>query len=722
MADPLFDMAVNAGLFPGYNPATTDNSLIDPSSEVDSPASLVSGIGRDTLSEASAVPNKPGLSFTSPDATPGSSTLGKVGGEVGVSSSGKGFSANKAQQIDAAMTPGYQGDLARADAAANAWDQGGFDILKQAHDHETAAAKGVADATIAKIQEEGHQANLMAGLQDTFARDEQEAELRAQAQSQVAMNNYMAALADFRATKIDPGQWWGNLPTSAKVGTLASVFVHDFLGVKGMHTSAMDTLNAAIDRNINAQVQNLHTKGEVAEGFKSLWYMQRHQAASDAEARVRVRGLMLEGMKQQVIAHMSQFDAGLASAQGQAAIAALDEASAKNFIELQKHIDANKVALRQQATAWNVAKMNNAQEGWANAIRAKQLDLEAKKFAASQQKGMQMPSDFIINPETNKAEFVARPGTRPETVDKAKEVVINATGFTKALSELRAFERSLPPTFDPLVGTRLSNEQQREYDALVTQLAHNLVHANGEKATDQDVVDFKKSIPMDTYFTNGGVARILAATQSRGLVQPQAWIQQYFDDVPKQYQFEGPKGELFAGTKADATAVASGKDKEKSFDQTQLDDTLKNIRGPQSGETDKNPPANAKALHDELDKRYPSLASARESEFSGSNGQVNEAEKSIAYLALLAKESQHVDGKDVPTPAAIKAYEALKREAQTFLQPDPFNQGQMDWRGAAAALELEALSHDGAFQSSIVNDPGTPSFAPKPGEFNIGGK
>lgn len=725
MGNPLVDLAQQSGLFPdmfspepvqgpqagvypsdvqGYEPSALPSeyeALQNPQSPVTSP------------SQVPGVAPPQGGPVTAPSQLPGSTVGAGRSTSSSVSASGSGYSEAKKAKIDK-NDAALNADLAKADAQAKASGENQIDVQQQSHDSQVVSAKGVAKATVDKINAEGMQARLLADVQDGFAQVEQQAYQEAQATSNQHKADYLAALADFRATKINPGQLWQNMGAGNQFGMLVSAFVHDFLGVKGMHTSAMDTLNKAIDRNISAQEQALKTKGEVAEGFKSLWYMQRNQSASDAEARARVRGFLLESAKQQVTANMAQYEAGLATAQGQAALSAIDKEFAKNLVDIYKHIDSNAVALREQAIKWHADKLRAANESWSNAIAAKNAETNRMRLALDKSQfdkaAAAMPNSIIYNPETNKGEWIARAGTRPETIDKIKENVINSTAFNAAVQELRDFERTLPPVLDPLKGTRLSNEQQRMYSAIQKRLAHAMVKANGERATDKDVEQYMESVPMDTYLTVGGVKKILADTQRFGLITPQAWIQQYADDVPKEFQPEGPKGQIFGGAKADATAVANGDDEKLTRDQKLRQDFLGKVDGPASTKTYKPDAAYLNDYHEEFIKRYPQMAAKEVEETQLNPGEVSGAEDGMAHLAQLAK------GGDA------RAREELKRRADSYLNNN-FPGDDQDWRGAYAALMLHTIENEERFRGEPYTKPVEPGGSPMYGEdFSAGAK
>lgn len=258
----------------------------------------------------------------------------------GVSVSRSGFSPSKNAQV-------RRGPGAALDRRIGAIeDQGAERLAVQqapfvaANDEAVAAAHATTAAEVEQLTALGHQKALLARLQTDFDTRTNELMVLADAETKQAKADYVAALTDYRAQRVNPAQLWDNMTGGEHVGMLAAAFVQDFLGARGIQTSAMATFNKAIDRNIDSQIQNIKMKGDVAQGFKTLWDMQVAESKSMQEARTRMRGFMLEGARTAVEAHMAQFDAALVTAKGQAAIAKLDEELAKNIFDVTKHVDA----------------------------------------------------------------------------------------------------------------------------------------------------------------------------------------------------------------------------------------------------------------------------------------------------------------------------------------------------------------------------------------------
>lgn len=715
MGDPLLDMAIQAGYFPAPAPAQerTDYQtfLSSQGQGVTAPSQVPSPVASGPVDSPSELgyPGAPGTA--APLAQP--STTVKEGTRVGTSS--RGYSEAQMGKVSKA-DGGLQAQYAQADAKAAAGGKAEADIIKPAYDADRAASQSVAEATVDRIYAQGHAANLQRALADSFAQDEMKMNMEAQAMSDQAKADYVAALADMRATKINPAQWWSNQTPGMKFGTLVTAFVHDFLGAKGIKTSAMDTMNMAIERNINAQVQALKTKGEVAEGFKSLWWMQRNQSASDAEARQRVRGFLLEGVKQQVISNMAQYEAGLATAQGQAAIAAIDKELANTLVNIHRHIDQNALALRNQALELHKAKLMASVQSQSNNIALERLRMEKDQLKAKAR------ADYIgrLVPDTTasgggRARWIFRQGSGI-TPDKQGEVLDRLGALTRFSDQAQRFQ-----DLARKVGTLPQNwwknaqtEEQRQLVQLRDDMAYQLAYADSGKALNQAEVETKKAqFNLDVMFQRGDTAKQIAQSVESQYKAAFAKMAPYVSELK-----EGDVGynevispalasntEIPSAIPGNAEAlenwmIARGKDKEKTMDQRALEEFTGLVRSPQGQEPEISDPENPSAgpnphIKDEFklfEAQYPDQAKRAKITAWGNYTENNPAAvrkmnspdeyipRSVANIIRLG------DMVEAGGEQAANARKILQHEADAWLRGGPGS--EQDYIGALAALQL----------------------------------
>ena len=283
----------------------------------------------------SAKPSQALLDYLGPEVGPDNQPLTT---SVGVGSSHSGFNpgTNDVIQKRAKGPGGIQGQLADISARQ---EQALGDVNASAEKQAQLGAQAVQAETTAeqdKILAQGRENSALAEMNQKFVIEESRQSALAAQKTDQYMANYEASLEDFRAAKVDPGKLWHDMSGGQRFGMLASAFVHDFLGVKGIHTSVMDTFNRAMDQSINAQVENIKNKREAAEGFKSLLEMSQAQSRTEAESRLRVRGYMLTAFQDKIAGELAGYDSNLAAAKGQAALAAVQGELVKTKGELAK--------------------------------------------------------------------------------------------------------------------------------------------------------------------------------------------------------------------------------------------------------------------------------------------------------------------------------------------------------------------------------------------------
>lgn len=482
-----------------------------------------------------------------------------------VSVSGRAFNPQAYKAISAQTGGGLNQDLRASEQAARTNDAPMLAANTNAEQNTVEAEKAKAKAEVSGIHQEGEDAHVMQRLQDEFAVEESKINAMATAKGNQAKADYLASLNDFRASRVDPAQLWHNMTGGERFGTMMAAFAHDFLGARGINTSAMATLNKAIDRNIDAQVQAIHTKGDVAEGFKSLWYMQRNQSASDTEARSRVRGFLLDGAKQAVIANMAPYKAALASAQGQAAIAKVNEEFAKNLVDIYKHIDSNSAALRGQAIDIWKEKVNASIEQRSVAVKER----EETRLSAKDKPSLPEP---ILDPESGQYKWYFPDYIQKEERVKVRESLKAVDDVNSDLGQLRDIARNGKSTFDFKVGTRFEGTDDQRFDAIAKRLAHNLAKANGERATDQDVADFAQGFRHNTWANAADADKVIAQTQKDALTKAKNLVKQYGKELPAEMQGlygQAPQTRPFDASAADAEGTVNPPP--KSTDQIHLE-------------------------------------------------------------------------------------------------------------------------------------------------------
>ena len=227
----------------------------------------------------------------------------------------------------------------------------------QATENQKAATSMIGDINAEKAKASSQFQLQIADLQKQQAIDDAADFAASQAKVQEKMDEYNQSLKEFSMMQLQPGRAYSNLTSFQRGGVMATAFIQDFLGAKGIKTSGMDYINRGIDLDIEAQKQAMLNKQTELSGKQNLYAMQREISQSDYEATVRTRGMMLEAMRAEVNGKLAAFDSPLAHAQAAAINAQFDQAQAKNMAEIAKEIQTQVTAnmqIRTQQRGQNV--------------------------------------------------------------------------------------------------------------------------------------------------------------------------------------------------------------------------------------------------------------------------------------------------------------------------------------------------------------------------------
>ena len=572
----------------------------------------------------------------------------KISQSSGQSSSGRGFNEGTYKKFSGPEAELRQ-NMAHEDeigAQERARDEA---ILGQGRGEAVIGAKAVAGAEANLQSAQGQQATLLENINAGFAAEESKINEHYRAEANQVKADYMTALADFRASRMNPDQLWQQGGKGGQLATIAAVFMHDFLGARGVNTSAMDTLNKAIDRNMQAQEAEMRKKGQVAEGFKSLWEMQRAQSASDAEARARVRGFMLESTKQAIISHMSSYQAALATAQGQSAVAKIDEEYAKNLIDVYSHIDTVTNARKAQDIQIWSDKLKNAQEAWANSI--KQQEINQKNAPPNPLQ------DLIFNPQTNKAMGIFQPGIKDTEKEALRKEFSGAADANKIMQRMRELVRSSPTMSDWKGGTRLADTQQQQFDSLRTMLAQRMARATDGRVSWPEIDTFLKSMRPQTWLNQADSDQVMAETIRAWLGGAKSQYSQLAFDLPEndpRRNISAAQEDPFALSNLDtANTITPPK---KTYGEEHLDKLESNMGGPQSQE-----PLSAYEVDQETRQEHNKFVKANPEFDTGTKaGNIRAFEASLIQLRREASGTG---------PEAERALKDLHNAAAPFFDP-----------------------------------------------------
>lgn len=408
---------------------------------------------------------------------------------------------------------------------------------------ERAAIGQQTEAEAAKNDATGRGYSEMAALGRQTATEIKAIHDKASADAAADKAKYQQSLAEWQSMHVDPGRLWKSWNTGEKVGAIATAFVQGFLGAKGIQTHGWDFVEKGIDRDIQAQMEEIRKKGQVTEGFKTLWEMTRAQSASDMEAATKMRGYYLADMENQVKAEVSKYDSNVLRANGAAALAKVAQERAKNDFAVSKQTDDNYSAEAQRNTQVHIANINaaieNSRTAEARAERQDRAAAERAKAEAEVKKKL-LPD---INPSGGgKMAYVMIRGSEKEQQD-AREEITNIAHMNADIREFRALVRKGNGAQSGVAQEQLNDTEQKKLRALALSIiAIKKKIETGMAASAAEMAALESRYPIEHFTTRGDanqVETLWAGAEARGYEKAQRIIQTYADDLPT----EGPGSE-----------------------------------------------------------------------------------------------------------------------------------------------------------------------------------
>jgi hypothetical protein len=384
-------------------------------------------------------------------------------------------------------------------------------------DEDMANAPTSYEAEQAKLKATQRAQQYQADLQAQMLEDEKVASEHSKSLVAHARAQYAAQVMAYQSMQVNPGQLWHNMSGGMKVETLAAVFAHNFLAAKGIQTTAMDTINAAIDQNINAQIENIRKQGQVVDHFGQLYNMVSAESATDEEARVRLRGLMLAQAENMTNAYLLKFDAPIAQAKAVETRMAFQSAQDQNMLALDDHLHARAEQAKQDYLEWRKALLSASMESRRISEQTREFD-EANKpkpvdygSAASKARESVYFDIDPTSPTFGKPQGMILEGTSPADRTKIRDIGAKAMSVMQEVKALRDGTAKMTATYGGKWASQaLTTQDQKRVRALQARLALMLAaEENRGRPSDKDQEAAEQYVPLKTLTTYGDVDQVV---------------------------------------------------------------------------------------------------------------------------------------------------------------------------------------------------------------------
>lgn len=429
---------------------------------------------------------------------------------VGVKQGDRGYSPEKMAQIEAG--PMGSGQMAKKKQSAVDAIQSRYAPIKSemnsANQEQLAAEDNTGQAESQAILARGQASNDVATMMTTHAHEIERLSHDAILAKQAAADEYRQKLLEIG--EVNPNALWDDAGTGGQIALAGAAILHEMLNVKGIKTSAMDTINSAIKNKIDAQIANINKQKSVASGFKDLYEMTVAESASQMEVKTKLQGYYLKAMENQIDATLAPYDSNVARAKRSQAKAVIRQAQLKNMAEVESHIGreidqayGREIAIRGQNIQASIAQKN------------READLKVAELRAGADKGAAKGPPVIY--DTSKSgKGAAKWRVKPQYADdkEMQRDLIKKTVFTNkavdGMRELIDLQEKIKGSPPALAG-RLRNELARREEALRGVVVSALIlDLSGKAATEGEQERIAKQVPERGWFTNGDNRKIIS--------------------------------------------------------------------------------------------------------------------------------------------------------------------------------------------------------------------
>lgn len=332
------------------------------------------------------------------------------------------LSNQKTADINRAFTDPLRQNIAAGEADINAEYQQTADDARVISDQRQGNNKARTDLDVARAEVQEEINNDEVEMLRELKFQEKASQYIAQQKEEAAMAQWAQAVQAYEATNINPGKLWGDMNGGQKLGTAVSVFAAGVLTARGVNNQVMSNLNRAIDDNISAQLQNLEKKGKVVGQFKQMWDAVRADSESDAEARSKMRSLMMSEFRSASVAKLSAMDSDFAKLRGQEVYTAIEADMAKNMAEIrqQKRVAIEKDRAFELDVATKAAQLRLEQAASGRAERA--LKLQEKAATATEVPTLD-EGEYVVDTTPGGQDRVLKflPGLSPKEKETARD-------------------------------------------------------------------------------------------------------------------------------------------------------------------------------------------------------------------------------------------------------------------------------------------------------------
>jgi hypothetical protein len=432
---------------------------------------------------------------------PGQSTGNKqsVSGSVGSSHSGVDFSSGGAFDMAESPTKGLKGfnrDVAEGHNKAIAFGRQLYDGVDANVDEQRQANTAIGDIEAQKADANAQLTGEFAARQRQDAVDNAADYANIQHKVSAKMADYEASINDLASSTINPGRAYSSLTSPQKGGVLVTAFVTDFLGAKGIKTHGMDYINQAIDRDIQAQRDQIDLKKDVAAGKMNIYQMFKQQGDSDYLAAEKTRGAMTTAFQTEVIGKLAAFDSPMAKAKVEQANALINQKKLEIKANIAKEVQEQEVKYTEIA----VKKRADSLQAASSAASVAESRRQFNELHKPQPGGnLDAIKKKLIRDVDGKVVGTVDAGAESRVGD-IQDRVANAQMLQR---QLQSLSDKITPIYKGPGSKLFKDASAAKYESEYHNMLYKIAKANdpGGRLSDNDIKQAVDAVPLDTLTT-----------------------------------------------------------------------------------------------------------------------------------------------------------------------------------------------------------------------------
>lgn len=201
-------------------------------------------------------------------------------------------------------------------------------------------AQNEANAMSAEARAESNIYNRMGQVESSNAEEGQERELQRQRKMDDFMQSMSQQADDISKQKVDPSHFWTSQDNASKAMNVLALMAGGWMaGMNGGKNQAVDQINAAIDRDINAQKFNIENSKTKLSATQNQLGMMRQQFGDERTAESAVKLSRINSLKAFIDSERSKYQDPVFQARAAAVQAQLNIEADKLGINLHQWVN-----------------------------------------------------------------------------------------------------------------------------------------------------------------------------------------------------------------------------------------------------------------------------------------------------------------------------------------------------------------------------------------------